>query len=394
MGTKPLIVFHIPKWYPNRYDSLLGIFVKRHILSTMPATLAVVLYVMASQTSQRWYEVEESMEEGIKTYRCYYKKRITGIGAFDKVIKLFLYFWLVLKLYRQASNEVGKPCVIHAHVLLRTAVAACVIQWMDGVPYILLEHSSSFIRREVKAISSLVLPLARYVVEKAMTVITVSECLAIGMRDRYGLHNSSYQVIYNSVNTQLFNEKEEFPERVIKELLYVAEFDNTSKNITGLLQSIASLHQKRKDFKLNIVGYGKDEALLHQLSERLGILNTVVYFKGKLKPQEVAAHIQQADVLLMFSNFETLSCIITESLCCGTPVVSTAVGGIVEIVNAQNGLLVPKGDQAAMQRAIEQVLDHKAVFDKHQIATQAQALFSNDAVGERLVSVYKQVSVC
>ncbi len=394
MANKPLIVFHIPKWYPNRYDSLLGIFVKRHILSTMPATLPVVLYVMASQTSERWYEVEESMEEGIKTYRAYYKKKITGIGALDKIIKLFLYFWLILKLYRQASKQIGKPCVVHAHVLLRTAVAARCIQWMDRVPYVLLEHSSSFIRQEVKAVSSLGLPLARHVVQQAKVVITVSECLAKGMRDRYGLHNSSYQVIYNSVNTQLFKEKEELPDRSIKELLYVAEFDNTSKNITGLLESIASLYQKRKDFKLNIVGYGKDEALLHQLSERLGILNTAVYFKGKLKPQEVADYIQQADVLLMFSNFETLSCIITESLCCGTPVVSTAVGGIVEIVNAQNGLLVPKGDHVAMQIAIEQLLDHKVIFDKHQISAHAQALFSNAAVGEKLVSVYKQVSVC
>lgn len=394
MGNKPLVIFHIPKWYPNRYDSLLGIFVKRHILSTMPETIPVVIYVMASQTSDRWYEVDESMEEGIKTYRCYYKKRITGIGALDKIVKLFLYFWLVLKLYRQASKQMGKPCVIHSHILLRTAVAARFIQWMDGVPYILLEHSSSFIRQEVKAIATLLLPLARHVVKNAKAVITVSECLAQGMRNRYGLSNTFYQVVYNSVNSQIFNEKEALPARVIKELLYVAEFDNTSKNITGLLEAIAVLYQKRKDFKLNIVGYGKDEALLLQLSERLGILNTAVYFKGKLKPQEVAANIKQADVLLMFSNFETLSCIITESLCCGTPVLSTAVGGIVEIVNAQNGILVPKGDQEAMQRAIEQVLDHKIVFDTHQIAAQAQSLFSNDAVGEKLVAVYKQVSAC
>jgi glycosyltransferase involved in cell wall biosynthesis len=394
MKDNKLIVFHIPKWYPNRYDMLLGIFVKRHILSTMPATLPVVISVMASQNSEYWYELEESLEEGIQTYRCYYKKKITGIVSLDKLIKLLLYFWLVMKIYRQAKVKIGKPCVVHAHVLLRTAVAARFIAGFDHVPYVLLEHSSAFIRQELKVFHALTLPLAQYVVRKASAVMTVSSCLAKGMQEKCKLKNESYQVIYNSVNTEVFYEKQELPIRAIKELLYVAEFDNTSKNITGLLETVATLYQKRKDFSVNIVGYGKDEAVLHQLSKSLNIFDQAVFFRGKLTAAQVAQHIQQADALLMFSNFETLSCIITESLCCGTPVISTAVGGIVEIIHPANGLLVPKGDQVAMQRAIERVLDNEIVFDKHQIAKQAHALFSHQAVGEKLVSVYKQVSVC
>lgn len=394
MENNKLIVFHIPKWYPNRYDSLLGIFVKRHILSTIPATVPVVLYVMASQSSEQWYELEESMEDGILTYRCYYRKRIIGIEAFDKAIKLLLYFGLVIRIYRQAKRKVGKPCVVQAHVLLRTAVAARLIQCFDHVPYVILEHSSAFIRREVKALNAFTKPIARYVVAKARTVVTVSECLAKGMREAYGLYNASYKVIYNSVNTAVFNEKKNGLPKPIKELLYVAEFDNTSKNTTGLLEAVAELYRKRQDFKLDIVGYGKDEAMLHQLAIDLGIHQKAVYFKGKLDAQGVAQCIKESDALLMFSNFETLSCIITESLCCGTPVISTAVGGIVEIVTPENGLLVPKGDKQAMQLAIEQLLDHKVSFDSHLMAEKAKALFSNESVGGNLVSVYKEVSVC
>ena len=393
MENKKLVVYHIPKWYPNRYDALLGIFVKRHILSTIPATTPVVIHVMASKSSDQWYELEESIDEGIQTYRCYYKKHITGIKALDKFVKLLLYFWLVMKLYRLAKRRVGKPHVIHAHILLRTAVVARTIQLFDRVPYVLLEHASVFIRKEVKAFNVFALTIARHVVQHAASVITVSECLANGMR-QYGLRNNSYEVIYNCVDTDVFNEKEALPRRAIKELLYVAEFDNRSKNITGLLEAVASLYQQRKDFRLSVVGYGKDEALLRAFSEKLGVLNTAVFFKGKLTAKEVAASIKQSDALLMFSNFETLSCIITESLCCGTPVISTAVGGIVEIVNSENGLLVPKADQKAMQLAIEKLIEDKVAFDKHAISQHAHGLFSNQAVGEKLVSVYKRVSQC
>lgn len=393
MENKKLVIFHVPKWYPNRYDMLLGIFVKRHILSTMPATIPVVIHVMASQSSDQWYELEKTVDDGIQTYRCYYKKRITGISALDKLVKLFLYFWLVMKLYRLAKKEQGKPHVIHAHILLRTAVVARVLQFFDQVPYVLLEHASVFIRADAKAFNVLTLGLAKYVVKRAASVITVSECLANGMR-KYGLQNNSYEVVYNCVNTEIFNEKGTLPNRTLKELLYVAEFDNTSKNITGLLEAVALLYQKRKDFKLNVVGYGKDEALLIALSKKLGIYNTAVFFIGKLAAKEVAAHIKRSDALLMFSNFETLSCVITESLCCGTPVISTAVGGIVEIVKPENGLLVPKADQQAMQIAIETLIEDKVTFDKHLISQHAYELFSNQAVGGKLVAVYKRVSLC
>lgn len=394
MENKKRIVFHIPKWYPNRYDALLGVFVKRHILSTMPATIPVVIHVMASQSSDQWFEQEECIEEGIQTYRCYYKKNITGISALDKLVKLFLYFWLVMKLYRLAKKKLGKPDVIQAHILLRTAVAAHLIQLFDRVPYVILEHASVFIRTEVKAFNALTLIMARHVVGKAAAVITVSECLANGMRNKYGLQNKSYQVIYNCVNTDVFNEKEVLPHRTVKELLYVAEFDNSSKNITGLLEAIASLYEKRKDFIVHMVGYGRDEEMLQALAKKLNILNSAVIFRGKLTSKEVAASIKKSDALLMFSHFETLSCIITESLCCGTPVISTAVGGIVEIVNLENGLLVPESDQESMQVAITKLIEGKVSFDKHTISQHAYRLFSNEAVGEKLVAVYKRVSQC
>ncbi|HSZ71120.1 MAG TPA: glycosyltransferase, partial [Cytophagaceae bacterium] len=379
MTDKKLIVFHVPKWYPNRYDSLLGVFVKRHVLSTMPATLPVVICVMASQSSDQWYEIDRSIEEGILTYRCYYKKNITGISALDKFIKLLLYFGLVLKLYKRAKQEVGKPCVVHAHILLRTAVAARVIKWFDHVPYILLEHSSQFIRKEVKAFSPVAILLARHVVKRADEIITVSECLARGMRDEYKLFNKNYRVIYNCVDTQIFSEKERSSARAVKSFLYVAEFDNASKNITGLLQSIAILYARRKDFQVNMIGYGKDEQMLRELADQLQINEKVVFFRGKFSAKKVAASIQDSDALLMFSNFETLSCIITESLCCGTPVVSTAVGGIVEIVNSSNGLLVDKANEEAMALTMEKIIDGNISFDKHQIAENAHALFSNQA---------------
>lgn len=388
------VIFHIAKWYPNKHDSLLGIFVKRHILSTLPYTNPVALYVMASDQTKGWFDIQEGMEDGIYTYRSYYRKRITGIDPLDRLIKLLLYFIGTWTLYRRAKKVHGKPDLINTHVLLRTAVLANSIQIFDRVPYVMLEHSTSFIRPEINATKNILTHwIMRYVVKNAKAVITVSCDLANGMK-RYNLANNNYKVVYNSVNTELFSEGDKSVSHPIKELLYVVEFNEFHKNTKGLLEVIAKLSQKRNDFILRIIGYGKDELFLHGVAESLNIKDKIVFFEGKKTGQELADRIKQADALLLFSNFENLSCIITESLCCGTPVVSTAVGGTAEIVNEENGLLVPKADQKAMMEAIEKILDNRIAFDHHKISVQAKSLFSNQAVGEKLVAIYKESIAC
>ena len=394
MSSKP-IVFHIAKWYPNRHDNMLGLFVKRHIISTLPFTTAVAFYAMASADVKSMYEFEIKEEDEILTYRCYYRKDITSIGALDKVLKSFLYAFVILKMYKLAKAKTGKPNLVNAHILNRTAVLARIIEVIDRVPYVLLEHASMFIRKEVKAYTFIISQkLAKHVVKHAKAVMTVSECLANGMRNTYGLYNKEYVVVYNSVDTSIFNRIETTKVLDKKQLVYIAEFDETSKNTKGLLKSIANLSHKRSDFTVSMIGYGKDEALLHKYAEELGIKNKVIFFTGKLDAKEVVNKIQQSTALLLFSNFETLSCVVTEALCCGVPVVSTAVGGVVEIVSENNGILVPKGDELAMENALELILNNDKQWNHKKISEDAIAKFSNGAVANRILNVYKKVLSC
>ena len=394
MSNKP-IIFHISKWYPNRHDSMLGLFVKRHILSTLPYTTPVAFYAMASKDVKWVYDFNISEEEGILTYRCYYRKNITGIVKIDEVLKLALYLVGILKMYKQAKLKIGKPALINAHILNRTAVLARMIEVFESVPYVLLEHSSMFIREEVKAYKSFFSHrIVKSVVKHAKTVMTVSECLSNGMRKKYGLYNKEYTVVYNSVDTSIFKWTVKTEKKSIKQLVYIAEFDETSKNTKGLLKSISNLSQKRKDFIVFMIGYGKDEQLLHQYAEELGLKDHLVFFTGKLEAHEVVCKIQQAEALLLFSNFETLSCVITEALCCGVPVVSTAVGGIVEIVNIDNGILVPKGDVFAMENALDLILSDSLKWNHELISENAAVKFSNEAVAHRIVEVYKKALLC
>jgi len=394
MNTKP-VIFHLAKWYPNKHDNMLGIFVKRHVMCTLPFTKPVVLYAMASEEVKGLFEIHETLEEGIHTYRCYYKKKISGIVFIDKFIKLLLYALLVLKMYYRAKRKQGKPSLMHTHVLIRTAVLARFIQTIEQVPYIVLEHSSVFIKENEKAFNSVFIhAITKYVVKHAKSVMTVSSCLAQGMQKKYDLKHARYEVVYNCVDTTLFSERINFKENKIKEFIYIAEFDEASKNTTGLLEAISTLSNQRNDFIVYLVGYGSAEALLHCTAERLGIKDRTVIFTGKLLGDVLVERLKKSDALLLFSNFETLSCVITEASCCGVPVIATAVGGVVEIVNPQNGILIPKADQEAMVKSLNLVIDNKTHWDSHVIAQEAQAKFSNESIGQQFFRIYNQAMTC
>jgi glycosyltransferase involved in cell wall biosynthesis len=64
---------------------------------------------------------------------------------------------------------------------------------------------------------------------------------------------------------------------------------------------------------------------------------------GRVEDQQaLSAWYAAADAVLLTSKKETFSMVTVESLCCGTPVVGSAVGGIPEIiVDGETGFLVP-----------------------------------------------------
>ncbi len=74
-------------------------------------------------------------------------------------------------------------------------------------------------------------------------------------------------------------------------------------------------------------------------------------------PKIAAQYYRAADVYIHPARADTFPNAVLEALCCGTPVVATAVGGIVEQVDhGRTGYLVPAGDSRAMADAVDALL--------------------------------------
>ena len=107
---------------------------------------------------------------------------------------------------------------------------------------------------------------------------------------------------------------------------------------------------------LVIVGDGPDRAALEQQRDALGLADRV-RFVGGLGREGVLRMFRAADAVLLSSRWENFPHVIVEALAVGTPVISSAVGGVPEVVrDGENGLLVPAGDVEALAGAIRRLL--------------------------------------
>ena len=113
--------------------------------------------------------------------------------------------------------------------------------------------------------------------------------------------------------------------------------------------------------------------------------------QGELSYAEVAQEMKLSSALIMFSRYENQPCVIVEALCCGLPVISSSVGGIPEIINDANGMLVSSENENELIHAMKQMIQNYRQYNRKQMADDAAKKFSYGAVGKEITAVYKGI---
>ena len=155
------------------------------------------------------------------------------------------------------------------------------------------------------------------------------------------------------------------------------------------MNSVDKLRQLRNDFELIIIGTGEDFNDVQNYAHKLKLEGFVV-FLGEKQPEEVCQNFYQSDFFVLFSNYENAPVVISESLACGKPVITTDVGFAQSIITEQNGRIIPVGNEAALTKEMNWMLDNYSQFSAETIRESAKQ-FSFDAVGKKLLDIYEQI---
>ena len=139
-------------------------------------------------------------------------------------------------------------------------------------------------------------------------------------------------------------------------LLFVGRLDDKVKRVSSIIRAFGMIADKYPDADLLIAGDGTDRKELETAASLVSA--TRIKFLGWLSSTETKACLYTAaECLVLASSREGFPTVIGEAMACGTPVVSSQVGAVPElVVDGVTGWLFPSGDDAALARALDSAL--------------------------------------
>lgn len=386
-----LNVWFFPGWYPDRHDSMFGLFVRRHAEAVSLIHSVTVLYASGVSDAYNKYEITLDTSNDITEVICYYKKET---GILRSLLNPARYMIAQIRLLRYCNSKFTAPDICHVHVLTRAATIPLYLSYAKHIPFVITEHWSRYLPENISKGSYkgiLRKWFTKLVARKATGISAVTNNLATAMQEA-GLNNENYLIIPNVADPSLFKPctPDSHPSKNdFARLVHVSCFDERAKNIKGIIDAVSELRKERSDFRLYIIGDGEDHRMVYDYFQSLAIPEGTVEFTGLLEGEPLADMMAGADLYVMFSNYENLPCTIVESLTCGVPVISTAVGGISEFVNEENGILVNRGNTRQLVEGIRAFLDGKKTFNNQLISKKAAEIFSYKAVAKQFNNLYK-----
>ena len=331
-----------------------------------------------------------------------------GAGLLGRWVSYQYYKWRVARVLRRWVKDNGMPLGVHVHAadkVMRVVpgfLDYCLAAFGKRMPFWYTEHWAifndvvfdGFGKRNAVFRGDMIKMWSRVDIAAPVSLHSHAQM------QRYLGGAKPFVLFPNVVDTKIFRKisgLEGAKGTDVFTFLHVSSLE-PRKNVAGIVRAFAQLKLRFPGdaLELRIVGGGSERFLseARTVAVALGLLHVVnpsVRFLGNLNSEAVAIEMQNADALVLFSEMENAPCVISEALCCGLPVISSAVAGIPEMLNHDNGLMVDSGDEKGLVMAMEKAMGDSVTWDREKIAAAAQRIYGFDAVGEILNESYRNL---
>ncbi|MCA8955050.1 MAG: N-acetyl-alpha-D-glucosaminyl L-malate synthase BshA [Planctomycetes bacterium] len=231
----------------------------------------------------------------------------------------------------------------------------------------------------------------RFAIAQSDAVTAVSEFLACETKKIFGV-DTPIEVIPNFVDTARYAPgragryyERDSDERIV---VHVSNF-RPVKRVADVVRAFA-IFQRHVPARLILVGDGPDREHVMAIAADTGVQDRVQHLGPSEATERVLA---DADLFLLASETESFGLSMLEAMSCGVPCVSTAVGGVQEVLGGVAGSATPFGDLDAMAEAALDLLTDEALHRRVSAAARARAVecFAQDRVAERYFELYRRI---
>ncbi len=245
---------------------------------------------------------------------------------------------------------------IHAHFATAPGSVAMFASELTGIPFTIAVHANDIF---VKARGRLM----RTKIHRADAVVTNNQFNRRYLLSEFGPGLSTkLPCIYNGLEMSDFefrSDRRALPHPPL--ILSIGRLVE-KKGFTHLISALSILRDRGREFRAEIIGAGPEEERIRLQIERCGLVDRVVLLGAQDQGCARAAYHRAWMFVLpcvVTSNGDRdgIPNVLYEAMASGTPVVSTGVAGIPELIrNGHNGLLAPQGDPEGLAAQMELLL--------------------------------------
>jgi len=297
------------------------------------------------------------------------------VRRYPKIIRHLVYGWQIFKLipnyqiiYAQDPVSVGLPVCL-ACCLRRRKFRLKIVgdyAWEQGSQRFgvtaLLDKFSLEFKKYSWPVKLLKL-VQTGVAKRAQKIIVPSNYLK-KIVSNWGIKSEKIKVIYNA-----FNQPAELPSKDVlrQELGLVGQVLVSAgrlvpwKGFALLIEIISELKNTYPDLQLLIIGDGPEEIKLERKIESLNLAKQIKLL-GRLPQVELLQYLKAVDGFVLNTSYEGLSHQLLEAMWCGTPIITTEVGGNPELIeNGRTGWLVAYNNHDEWRETIEELLTNTSL---------------------------------
>jgi len=378
-------IYIVPSWYPYPSKPINGTFFKDHAEQLAAAGHEVVVIATEIISLKDYFKVRKDLgtrvytENNVKTYQQlvinkHPKKPEPFYKRYQKLLKA--------QINEVLENE-GKPDLFHVHSSL-WAGAALVSYELD-IPILVSEHLKEFLI--YRGFSDFQHHLIQNTYDKIQGLITPSTAVKKRIEQYFRVPGSCpVNVVPNMVDTDYFKplDKKPFVNRFTYLIVAMLRPEKRIHKIIEAFVGIGNTHLA----KMRIVGDGPEYRKLKESAQEHSLTRQVEFVRDTGK-DVVLSNLQRADVCMLCSKMETFGVSLIEALSCGVPIIAGNIGGANDIVNKENGILVPIDNPIALQEAMKTMIEEPEKYDRKKIRDDAIKRFDKKVVIGQLVEIYQ-----
>lgn len=372
--TKKLHILFLCSWFPSKEFPTNGDFIQRHAKSVSLKHNVSVLHIVSSKKITKT-TIEKNTDTNLSTYIGYIKH------TENSILKVFRFY----KTYLQILKLIGNYDLIHVNTLYPFGLFALHQKILKGKSFIISEHWTGFLNSRKNKVSFFQKVCSILITKKAAFVCPVSDELKTGMQN-LGL-KGNYFSVGNVVDTNIFIPSDKINKEFT--IVHISSLNDAQKNVTDMLKVAKLLEKEIEVFSWKFIG-GTSEKHQKIISE-LQFKTAKIEFINHVSQKELATHLQEANLCVSFSNYETFGIVMPEAISCGTFVISTNTGILNELKPQNFFSIIPVKDLKALVTEISKQYKNPTQLNTEKMHSYIETKFSQEVISDAFSNLYYKI---